>query len=171
MKGKNINMLITDENEIIKNIKASYRKMMFIHFLYLFIVTLLVFCVSHICWVETKKINFITIFVFIISGVVIFYFLRSFYLSFKKYISPRKYGILKIYPNFFDIINEINDTVEYQDRKLIISTNYLISKTDYTCLIFLNNLDRICIANETNRPRFRKFNSSWLLSFFYRVRW
>ena len=143
-------MLITDKNGIKKNIKASYRKKLLISFMYFFIVSFFGFSISYIYWNEIQKINFFSILIFIISGIFIFYHLRSLHLSFKKYINPQKYGILKIYPNIYNIINEINNTVEYEDRKLIISTNYLISKADYTNLISLNNLDRIHISEIRN---------------------
>lgn len=143
-------MLITDKNGIKKNIKASYRKKLLISFMYFFIVSFFGFSISYIYWKEIKKINFFSILVFIISGIFIFCYLRSLHLSFKKYINPKKYGILKIYPNIYDIINEINNTVEYEDRKLVISTNYLISKADYTNLISLNNLARIHISEIRN---------------------
>lgn len=143
-------MLVTDEHGIQKNIKASYRKKLLINFMYFFIVSFFGFSLSYLCWTEIQKINFFTIFVFIVSGIFIFCFLRPVYHSFKKYINPEKYGILKKYPNIHDIINEINDTVEYEDRKLVISTKYLISKKDYTKIISLRNLDRIHISVKQN---------------------
>lgn len=143
-------MLITNEIGIKKNIKASYRKKLLISFMYFFIVSFFGFSISYIYWVEIQEINFFSIFVFIISGIFIFHYLRSLHLSFKRYINPKRYGILKIYPNIYDIINEINNTVEYEDRKIVISTNYLISKEDYTNLISLSNLDRIHISVKQN---------------------
>ena len=82
-------MLITDKNGIKKNIKASYRKKLLISFMYFFIVSFFGFSISYIYWNEIKKINFFSILVFIISGIVIFCYLRSLHLSFKKYINPK----------------------------------------------------------------------------------
>lgn len=146
-------MLTSDENGIKKNIKKSYRKKLLINFIYFFIIIFFTFSISFLCWIEIKKINFISILVFIVSGIIIFYYLHPLYLSFKRYINPKRYGILKKYPNISDIINEINNTIEYKDKKLVISTKYLIAKDDYTNLIFLGNLDRIYIAENTNGGR------------------
>lgn len=91
--------------------------------------------------------------IFIISIFVLFFvaFAYGFVKNFYYYLHPNKNNIYNLYGNLDDVVNEISSSIEYDDKQIIISKNYIICKKDYRKLVHLNDILGVYIqVHKTN---------------------
>lgn len=90
---------------------------------------------------EELNIWYIVFLVFV--GFITFFSLRSMVYYAKIVIKPEEAPIFKKYgspDNVLKILNEIENTIEYEDKNLVISKKYISDKKDYSKIVACNDV-------------------------------
>lgn len=135
-------------DKILKRIKSKYMTKAIVNGIYcVLLLTILVLMMYILLATTTEGFNaFVLIFLIIILillgfGVICIFLNTIDYL--KIVIDPTKSKIIKKFKNIDKILEEIYKTIEYQDKKIIISKNYILGLNDVECLVKCDDIINI----------------------------
>ena len=134
--------------KILKKIKAKYIKIAIIDGIYcILLLSILVLIMYVLLATATEGFNaFILIFMIVMLAFLGFGTVCTFLNTIdclKIVIDPTKSKIIKKFKNIDKILEEIYKTIEYQDKKIIISKNYILGLNDVECLVKCDDIINI----------------------------
>ena len=133
------------KDEIIKKIKAKYQGFVIL-FAILLCISVPLSVIFTIALIIDGEWHFEGIFVVAVSSILSIYWFFRLRDSIKMMTHPLEGAVFKKYggiENVVAIINEIENTIEYEDNQLILSKRFLMEKNDYEVLVAYEDILRV----------------------------